>query len=57
MTHSHQNKVADARGVGLGIVSPDGRDGMLQHARNSGPPAFPSSSIRARACRCSTATN
>jgi adenosine kinase len=33
MTHSHQNKVADARDVGLGIVSPDGRDGMLQHAR------------------------
>ena len=33
MTHSHQNKVGDARDVGLGIVSPDGRDGMLQHAR------------------------
>ena len=33
MTHSHQNKVADAKDVGLGIVSPDGRDGMLQHAR------------------------
>ncbi|MBL8479402.1 MAG: carbohydrate kinase family protein [Sterolibacteriaceae bacterium] len=33
MTQSHQNKVTDARGVGLGIVSPDGRDGMLQHAR------------------------
>jgi adenosine kinase len=33
MTHSHQNKVTDAKDVGLGIVSPDGRDGMLQHAR------------------------
>jgi adenosine kinase len=33
MTHSHQNKVSDARGVALGIVSPDGREGMLQHAR------------------------
>ncbi len=33
MTHSHLNKVADARDVGLGIVSPDGRDGMLRHAR------------------------
>ncbi len=33
MTHSHQNRVADAKDVGLGIVSPDGRDGMLQHAR------------------------
>jgi adenosine kinase len=33
MTQSHRNKVADARDVSLGIVSPDGRDGMLQHAR------------------------
>jgi len=33
MTHSHLNKVTDASGVGLGIISPDGRDGMLQHAR------------------------
>jgi len=29
---SHLNKVADAKGVTLGIVSPDGRDGMIQHA-------------------------
>jgi adenosine kinase len=33
MTQSHQNKVTDAEGATLGIVSPDGRDGMLQHAR------------------------
>jgi len=33
MTQSHRNKVTDARDVSLGIVSPDGRDGMLQHAR------------------------
>jgi adenosine kinase len=33
MNHSHENHVADARGVTLGIVAPDGRDGMLQHAR------------------------
>ncbi len=33
MTQSHQNKVGDAKNVGLGIISPDGRDGMLQHAR------------------------
>ncbi len=33
MTQSHQNKVTDAREVGLGIISPDGRDGMLQHAQ------------------------
>ena len=33
MTHSHSNHVGAATGVSLGIVSPDGRDGMLQHAR------------------------
>ncbi len=33
MNHSHQNHVTDARDVTLGIVAPDGREGMLQHAR------------------------
>ncbi len=33
MNHSHLNHVADARGLTLGIVAPDGREGMLQHAR------------------------
>ncbi|MCY3729754.1 MAG: carbohydrate kinase family protein [Rhodospirillaceae bacterium] len=32
MNHSHLNKVGDARGVTIGIVSPDGRSGMLEHA-------------------------
>jgi adenosine kinase len=33
MNFSHQNSVGDARDVSLGIVAPDGRDGMLAHAR------------------------
>ena len=33
MSFSEQNHIADAEGVTLGIVSPDGRSGMLQHAR------------------------
>jgi len=33
MNASHLNHVYDARDVGLGIVAPDGREGMLQHAR------------------------
>jgi adenosine kinase len=33
MAHSHLNSVAAAGDVGLAIVSPDGREGMLQHAR------------------------
>jgi len=32
MNHSHENHVYEARGVRLGIVAPDGREGMLQHA-------------------------
>ena len=32
MNSSHLNHIADARDVGLGIVAPDGREGMLQHA-------------------------
>lgn len=32
MQHAHQNRVADARGITLGIVAPDGREGMLEHA-------------------------
>jgi adenosine kinase len=33
MNHSHENHVHDASGVTLGIIAPDGRAGMLQHAR------------------------
>jgi adenosine kinase len=32
MSFAHENMVSDASGVKLGIVSPDGRDGMIQHA-------------------------
>lgn len=32
MNFAHENHIADTKGVKLGIVSPDGRDGMLQHA-------------------------
>ena len=33
MMQSHDNHVAEAKNVGVGIVAPDGRDGMVQHAR------------------------
>ncbi len=32
MGESHRNAVADADGITIGIVSPDGRDGMIAHA-------------------------
>jgi adenosine kinase len=33
MGRSHLNRIGDAKGAQLGIVSPDGRQGMLDHAR------------------------
>ncbi len=32
MSFSHENQVADAGEIEIGIVAPDGRDGMVQHA-------------------------
>ena len=32
MGYSHENKVSDAPEATIGIISPDGRDGMIQHA-------------------------
>ena len=32
MTRSHENRVGDVSGVAWGIVAPDGREGMMQHA-------------------------
>ncbi len=41
MNHSHLNHVADAKSAKLGILSPDGRDGMLQHAREFSEAGIP----------------
>ncbi|WP_018233309.1 carbohydrate kinase family protein [Thioalkalivibrio thiocyanodenitrificans] len=41
MSESHQNKVSDADGITLGIVSPDGRDGMIQHAEQFAESGIP----------------
>lgn len=32
MSNAHENRVTDAAGVKLGIISPDGRQGMVEHA-------------------------
>ncbi len=34
MSNSHHNKVGDAGGVKLAIIAPDGREGMVEHARD-----------------------
>jgi adenosine kinase len=33
MNHSHENNITPDLDAGLAIIAPDGRDGMLQHAR------------------------
>ena len=34
MGEAHRNKVANAKGISLGIVAPDGRDAMIQHGHD-----------------------
>jgi adenosine kinase len=41
MGHSHQNKISDAGDVQLAIVAPDGRDGMIEHARDCAAAKIP----------------
>ena len=41
MQHSHLNQVSAAHGITLGIVAPDGRDGMLAHAAQFAASAIP----------------
>jgi adenosine kinase len=41
MNFSHENDAATASDIGLGIVSPDGRDGMLNHCRQLSAAGIP----------------
>lgn len=41
MGFSHRNEVADVADVGIGIVSPDGREGMIEHARQFAAAGIP----------------
>jgi adenosine kinase len=41
MSFSHLNRVADCAGARVGIVSPDGRQGMIEHARDLGRAGIP----------------
>jgi adenosine kinase len=41
MNHSHLNRVLDANDVNLGIVAPDGREGMQNHAREFAQAGIP----------------
>jgi adenosine kinase len=41
MQQAHQNRVADADGIGIGIVAPDGRTAMVEHARDFAAAGIP----------------
>lgn len=41
MNYAHKNRVGDARDVTLGIVAPDGRDAMLEHAEQFAEAGIP----------------
>ncbi|WP_296802909.1 carbohydrate kinase family protein [Thiolapillus sp.] len=41
MNHSHLNKVSDTAGVTLGLLSPDGRQGMIEHAEQFAEAGIP----------------
>jgi adenosine kinase len=41
MQQSHANKVSDAKDVAIGIVAPEGRDGMIQHAEQFAAAGIP----------------
>ena len=41
MAHAHLNKVSDAQDISIGIVAPDGKDGMLQHAEQFAEAGIP----------------
>ena len=41
MAFSHFNKVSDVAGCTIGIVAPDGRDGMIEHARQFAEAGIP----------------
>jgi len=41
MNHSHVNRVSDVADIALGIVAPDGREGMRSHAREFAAAGIP----------------
>jgi len=41
MQQAHQNRIADAEGIGIGVVAPDGRTAMLEHARDFAAAGIP----------------
>src|SRR5919106_1422548 len=53
MNHSDVNKVPADAGITLGIIAPDGRDGMIQHAREFFEAGIPFMFDPGQGMRCS----
>jgi adenosine kinase len=51
MNHSHENRVEAIEKIALGIVAPDGKEGMRRHVAG-----FANAGVPARGCRSSPAT-
>jgi adenosine kinase len=41
MAHSHENKISDCENISIGIVAPDGKEGMLSHAEQFADAGIP----------------
>jgi adenosine kinase len=41
MNHAHENRITRELGAGLAIIAPDGKEGMLQHARECAAAGVP----------------
>ena len=41
MSHSHENNISDSEGISIGIVAPDGKEGMLAHAEQFASAGIP----------------
>jgi adenosine kinase len=41
MNFAHQNRISDAKGCTIGLVSPDGRQGMIEHAAQFAEASIP----------------
>lgn len=41
MNHAHEVKIPTSDGISLGLISPDGRDGMLEHAQQFADAGIP----------------
>lgn len=41
MSHAHRNRIADVEGVTLGIIAPDGREAMVEHAEQFAAAGIP----------------